>query len=294
MPTEDDAIGGVRILRSLASLRATVAALRASRPGLRIALVPTMGALHEAHLRLCDQAHALADVVIVSIFVNPQQFAAHEDLDSYPRSLEADCAKLARRDVDWVFAPSVAEMYPLGFQTRVEVPALAAGLCGVSRPHFFAGVALVVLKLLNAVMADVAVFGEKDWQQLQVVRRLAGDLNHPTEVVGAPLLRDDDGLALSSRNVYLSPAERQRALSLGQSLRASVNLVAAGQTDAAPLIAAATASITAAGGVVDYVAIVDPLELTAVTTIEAEVRMLVAATFGKTRLIDNRALLPAG
>ncbi|MCB9737653.1 MAG: pantoate--beta-alanine ligase [Deltaproteobacteria bacterium] len=276
----------------VATLRATIAAARAARPGLRVALVPTMGALHAGHLSLVDRAREAADVVVVSIFVNPTQFAAHEDLDTYPRTMEADLDALASRAVEWVFAPSAAEMYPTGFQTEVRVPRVATGLCATSRPHFFGGVALVVLKLLNAAMADVAVFGEKDWQQLQVIRRMVLDLNHPTQIVGAPLIRDPDGLAMSSRNAYLDATTRAAALALPRALQNAAQAVAAGARDVATLEADATRAIAAAGGRVDYVTICDEASLERSQAITTGARIFAAATFGSTRLIDNVGLLP--
>jgi pantoate--beta-alanine ligase len=285
-------VAGQAVARDVAALRAFVAARRRGDPGGEIALVPTMGALHAGHLRLCALAREQARTVIVSVFVNPRQFAPHEDFARYPRALAADCAATAAAGVDLVFAPSVDELYPPGFQTRVELPALSAPLCGRSRPHFFGGVALVVLKLLGATQPDLAVFGEKDWQQLQVVRQLVADLHLPVRVVGAPLVRDADGLALSSRNAYLDAETRRRALALPRALAAAAAAVRGGARAAAPLLAEARAAIAAAGAAVDYVEIVDPERLTPLAELTGPARMVAAAVFGGTRLIDNVALEP--
>lgn len=285
-------IAGQTVIHDPALLRQTVRAWRRDHPDGKVALVPTMGALHAGHLSLVREARRHADAVIVSVFVNPAQFAPHEDFAAYPRTLERDCDLTAAADVAWVFAPSPAQMYPQGFQTSVQVQALAGGLCGVSRPHFFGGVALVVLKLLNLAEADVAVFGEKDWQQLQVIRRMARDLDHPTVIVGAPLVRDHDGLALSSRNAYLDAPTRARALAIPRALGATAAAVAGGERDAAVLQASVIQALEAAGGRVDYVAIVDPTELSPLDRVDSSARLAVAAWFGTTRLIDNIALEP--
>ena len=283
-------IAGQLVANDAAALRHWVQRRRHESPDVRIALVPTMGALHAGHLALCDLARKHADLVVMSIFVNPTQFAPHEDLGSYPRTLPSDCAATHGRGVDLVFAPDAATMYPDGFSTAVTVGGVSEDFCALSRPHFFGGVALVVLKLLNLVGADVAVFGEKDWQQLQVIRRMARDLDHPTAIVGAPLVRDVDGLALSSRNAYLDPATRARALALPRALQAMADAVADGETDAATLVAGAKASIAAAGGRIDYVAIAEPTTLVRLERVHGPARVLAAVHFGSTRLIDNIAL----
>ena len=199
-----------QIVNTIGLLRARLAAAR--REGARIGLVPTMGALHDGHLSLVHKTRKHADKVVVSIFVNPTQFAPHEDFDRYPRTLDADARKLAAAGgTDLIFAPSVGEMYPQGFATRIDVGGPSQGLETDFRPHFFAGVATVVAKLLLAVMPDVATFGEKDYQQLLVVRRLAADLALPTKIIGAPIIREPDGLPMSSRNAYLKPDERRIA-----------------------------------------------------------------------------------
>jgi len=251
------------IVTSIAALRAHVAGWRSA--GQRVGLVPTMGALHAGHLSLATETQSRADRTVVSIFVNPAQFAPHEDFDRYPRDLHSDAAKLAGH-ADLIFAPSVAEMYPDGFATRIEVGGPSEGLETDFRPHFFSGVATVVAKLLIAVAPDVAVFGEKDWQQLQVIRRLVTDLVLPVEIVGAPILREPDGLAMSSRNAYLKPDEREIA--------GRMNMILRNATDAEQ---AKRALLDAGFDSVDYVAIRDG-------------RILAAAKIGGTRLIDNMAV----
>jgi len=281
----------MHVLHTVASVRAWTASRREA--GERIGLVPTMGALHEGHLSLVDTARGHADAVLVTVFVNPKQFAPGEDLDSYPRTLGADVAMCAERGAAAVFAPNAREMYPGGFQTAVEVSELGLGrLCAVSRPHFFGGVATVVLKLLNIAMADVAVFGDKDYQQLQVIKRMCRDLDHPTAIVGSPLVREESGLAMSSRNRYLSDEERAAAAGISAALFAMADAVAAGQRDVRLLTARAHEAVTAAGGAVDYVSIVDAADLEPIASVQTAARGLMAATFGGARLIDNGALGP--
>ena len=276
----------VRVIRALPALRRKLAGLRAR--GETIALVPTMGALHAGHLALVSAAHQRADRVIVSIFVNPTQFAPNEDLKTYPRTFAADLAALTKLKADLVWAPSVAAMYPSGFATRI-VPEGAAkvGLEDAFRPHFFAGVTTVVAKLLIQCAPDVALFGEKDYQQLKVVTRLARDLDLATRVVGVPTVREADGLALSSRNRYLSPAERLRAPALYAALSACAAKITAGMSIAAAL-RQGRAQIKRAGFALDY------LEARHAETLErvgsrkdGPIRLLVAARVGGTRLIDN-------
>lgn len=288
--TAIELVGGVPLLRDVAGLRQWRAEQR--RLGLTVGLVPTMGALHEGHLQLVDCARRHADRVVVTVFVNPLQFAAHEDLDRYPRQLARDCAACATRDVALVFAPEAAAMYPPGFQTHVEVAGVQQGWCGASRPGHFRGVATVVTKLLNLVMADVAVFGEKDWQQLQVIRALVRDLDHPTRIVGAPIVRESDGLAMSSRNVYLSPDERQRALAIPHGVARLQAQVAAGERRAEALLAPLREGIAAAGGRLDYVGLAAAETLQPLAILDQPARVLVAAFFGQTRLIDNAGLMP--
>jgi pantoate--beta-alanine ligase len=243
-----------------------------------------MGALHEGHLALVALAHERADVVIVSIFVNPTQFAPTEDLASYPRDLDRDLALCRAASVDAVFAPAASELYPEGAQTWVEVAEIAKPLCGASRPHFFRGVATVVAKLLAAARPHVAVFGEKDFQQLAVVRRMTADLALDVEIVPGPLIRAADGLALSSRNQYLSPDDRRRALSLHRALFAMRD---AGDRDAARLSEMGKSLLEVDR--LDYLEIVDPVSLRPVADAR-DGRALVAAFVGRTRLIDNVAL----
>jgi pantoate--beta-alanine ligase len=274
----------------------TLPALRRALRGFRdagdtIALVPTMGALHAGHLALVRQARKRAARVVVSIFVNPTQFAPHEDLASYPRTFDADLAALAREEVDLVWAPNAADMYPAGFATRI-VPegAAIAGLEDKFRPHFFGGVATVVAKLLIQVLPDVAVFGEKDFQQLKVVTRLAADLDLPMTIVGAPTIREPDGLALSSRNAYLAPAERAQAPVLHRVLQDCAQAIADGQP-VDHVLAHGRAAITSAGFALDYL---DARHADTLAPVgsghDGPTRLLVAAKIGKTRLIDNVAV----
>lgn len=279
----------MHIVHTIAELRERLDELRCN--GARVALVPTMGALHEAHLSLVDTAQRHADAVVVSIFVNPKQFAPGEDLDSYPRTLAADSELCATRGVDIVFAPAAAEMYGRGFQTEVEVTELGRSkLCAVTRPHFFGGVATVVLKLLNIAMADVAVFGEKDFQQLLVIRRMCADLNHPTAIIGSPVVREAGGLAMSSRNRYLSEDQKRRAQNIFGALVDMQKALKSGVSDVHQLVSDARVRIEAAGGLVDYVAVVDSDSLVPLASVQSPARALVAATFGGARLIDNAAL----
>ena len=278
------------IVRTVAELRAQVRAWR--QAGLTVGLAPTMGALHDGHLSLVKLARTRADRVVVSIFVNPTQFGPNEDFDAYPRSETRDAELLASAGCDLLFAPSVAEMYPPGFSTTVTVAGVAEPLDGQARPGHFAGVATVVTKLLNQCGPDVAVFGEKDYQQLQVIRRLVRDLDLPVEIVGAPTARADDDLALSSRNAYLSPAERESAPALARALKAAAERLRAG-APVAEVEAEAVAAITAAGfRKVDYVEVrtADDLSRLGPGPIAGPARILAAAFHGKTRLIDNMAV----
>ena len=282
-----DQISGVTVLRDPQQLRDWCAIQR--RAGLRIGLVPTMGALHLGHLSLVEIAKQNTDVVVVTIFVNPMQFSPTDDLGRYPRTLASDCQQCHDHGVQVVFAPDPATMYPQGFQTHVEVEQVATRWCGASRPGHFRGVATVVTKLLNLALADVAVFGEKDWQQLAVLRRLARDLEHPTRIVGGPIVRDQDGLALSSRNVYLSEAQRAAALVLHRGVQ-ELRLGARGGQDLRDLEQQFGQAIEAVGGQVDYVAAVDADTLEPLQQLDRSARVLVAAWFGQTRLLDNGAL----
>jgi len=274
------------IAKTIPTLRRAVANLRSA--GEQIALVPTMGALHDGHLTLVRQARKRAGKVVVSIFVNPTQFAPHEDFATYPRTLPDDVRALADVGVDLVWAPTPAIMYPDGFSTRIAPagPALA-GLEDKFRPHFFGGVATVVSKLFIQCQPDIAVFGEKDYQQLQVVTRMAADLDLPVKVVGIPTVREKDGLAMSSRNAYLSASERATAPTLHRVLSACAREIRAG-TSIKSALKAATNEIAKAGFQVDYLEARHAATLAPVATLdEGPARLLVAARIGKTRLIDN-------
>jgi pantoate--beta-alanine ligase len=276
------------IVTSIPELRARVAGWRAN--GARIGLVPTMGALHDGHLSLVREIADAAQKVVVSIFVNPTQFAPHEDFDRYPRDLESDRAKLAGTPADLIFAPSVGEMYPAGFATTVEVGGPSRGLETDFRPHFFAGVATVVSKLLLAAMPDVAIFGEKDYQQLLVIRRMVRDLGLPIEIPGGAVLREADGLAMSSRNAYLKPDERVVAGRLNAILAEAVGLAKSGSAVAGIEADAANGLLRAGFSSVDYVAIRDAETLERIETLARPARILAAAKIGATRLIDNMAV----
>ncbi|HEV7590696.1 MAG TPA: pantoate--beta-alanine ligase [Longimicrobium sp.] len=282
---------GLMLVRTKGEVRAWVAAQRAA--GLRVGLVPTMGFLHEGHLSLVDRARELADVVAMSIFVNPLQFGPTEDLERYPRDLERDLALAAGRGTALVFAPSAAEMYP-GGEPRVSiVPDEEVGgrLDGASRPGHFRGVLTVVAKLFGIFTPDVAVFGQKDWQQATLIARMAADLDLPVRVEVAPIVREADGLAMSSRNVYLSPAERASARALSRALERVGALYAAGERDAGVLRAALWDGISVPGVEPEYAEVVDPRTLGPVERAGGGTLCAVAARVGKTRLIDN-ALLP--
>jgi pantoate--beta-alanine ligase len=278
-----------RVIRALPALKRTLARWHAERG--TIALVPTMGALHAGHLALVRLARRHANRVIVSIFVNPTQFAPHEDLNTYPRSFAADLSALAALKVDVVWAPDVKTMYPKGFATRI-VPGgpAAAGLEDAARPHFFPGVATVVAKLLLQCEPHIAIFGEKDYQQLLVVRHLARDLGMKTRIIGAPIARDADGLALSSRNRYLSAGERTAAPTLHRVLADCAARIIAGDR-IARVLEKGRAAIEGAGFELDYLEARHAETLARVTSAnEQPMRLLVAARIGKTRLIDNVAV----
>jgi len=281
-----------QIVRTVSELRRLVAGWR--RSGASVALVTTMGALHAGHIALVHDARRRAARTIVSIFVNPTQFGPNEDFARYPRDEASDVDKLAEAGVDVVFAPAGAEIYPPGFATIVVVAGPADGLESDSRPHFFKGVATVVAKLLLSCLPDCAIFGEKDYQQLVVIRRMAADLALPVEIVGYPTVREADGLALSSRNAYLSPAERQAAPRLYRALTAAAVQIHRGEApDEA--IAASAQSLAEAGFRVDYLALRNAESLAPVADPGGEpLRLLVAAWLGKTRLIDNIAVKSPG
>jgi pantoate--beta-alanine ligase len=282
--------GRPQIVRSVADLRQQVAAWRAS--GQRVAMVPTMGALHEGHLSLVRLGLTRADRVVASIFVNPAQFAPHEDFDAYPRGEGRDADLLGEAGCDLIFAPDGAEMYPEGFATRVLVDGVSGPLEGEKRPQFFGGVATVVAKLLNQCGPDVALFGEKDYQQLLVIKRMARDLDLPVEIIGGPTVREADGLAMSSRNAYLSAEERQQARALPEAMNAAAAALQAGGR-VEDVEGAAISSLASAGfGPVDYVQVHDGATMARLGPGPATpgARVFVAAWLGKTRLIDNRAV----
>jgi pantoate--beta-alanine ligase len=261
--------------------------------GQRIGFVPTMGYLHAGHLSLVAEARRRAAVVVASIFVNPLQFGINEDLARYPRDIERDTKSLSEAGTDVLFLPDAKEMYPEGFQTTVTVDRVTRGLCGTSRPAHFQGVTTVVAKLFHMVKPHVAVFGQKDFQQLVAIRRMVADLNFDIEIVGAPIVRQADGLAMSSRNAYLSGAERQAALCLSKALHAAATQTERGETDALRILAAARRVITDEPlARVDYAALVDPDTLEEVTTVRAPALLALAVHIGKTRLIDNCMLSP--
>ncbi len=272
-------------------LRTAVAALRRDGP---VALVPTMGALHEGHLTLVREAKARAAHVVASIFVNPLQFGANEDLGAYPRRLAEDSALLAAEGTALLWAPDADAMYPAGFATNVSVNGVSEGLCGAARPGHFDGVATVVCKLFNQVQPDIALFGEKDWQQLAVIRRMARDLDltlpHADAIIGVPTVREADGLALSSRNAYLTPAERAAAAALPAAMRSAICRIGDGEPVAAALAGLMQALLAAGFTAVDYAELrdADTLALLAERG-NGPARLLVAARIGKARLIDNMA-----
>jgi pantoate--beta-alanine ligase len=276
---------------TISEVRAACDNARASRN--RLGLVPTMGALHEGHLSLVRAAKAQCDAVVVSIFVNPTQFGPTEDLAKYPRRFERDCALLEKENVDIVFAPSVEEMYAEGESTWVTVEGLSDKLDGRSRPGHFRGVTTVVAKLFHVIEPDVAFFGQKDAAQVAVIRRMVRDLNFPVEIAVCPIVREPDGLAMSSRNAYLNPEERQRALVLQRSLRRVEEKFRAGERDPARLVAGAKLLIADEPQVrLDYFEIVDPDTLDPLEQISRPALAAAAAYVGTTRLIDNAALTP--
>jgi len=276
------------IVSTISDLRARLSPWRGK--GERIGLVPTMGALHDGHLSLVRETKKRCARTVASIFVNPAQFAPHEDFDRYPRDLESDSKKLSVAGVDLIFAPSVAEMYPTDFATRVEVDGPSAGLETDFRPHFFAGVATVVSKLLIAAMPDYAIFGEKDYQHLLVIRRMVADLGLPIEIAGGAIVREADGLAMSSRNAYLKPNEREVAGRLNKILK--IAIAQARNGDALGQVESDSASRLLGAGfnIIDYVAIRDAATLAPIESLAGAARILAAVKVGGTRLIDNMAV----
>jgi pantoate--beta-alanine ligase len=277
----------MQTVASIAEVRSLVSAWRAA--GLRVAFVPTMGNLHAGHIHLVSEARKRADKVVASIFVNPLQFGPSEDFAAYPRTLAADQEKLAAAGCDLLFAPTEQEMYPLGRDglSHVEVPALSDILCGAFRPGHFRGVATVVSKLFNIVQPDVALFGEKDYQQLLVIRLMVRDLDMPVEIIGVPTVREADGLAMSSRNGYLGADERRLATEVYATLQALATRLREGAQDYTALEAAAVARLELAGFRPDYVSVRRAEDLSLPQVGERRLVVLVAARLGKTRLIDN-------
>lgn len=280
----------MKIIRTVAALRQEVDTARSAAPS-AVALVPTMGFLHEGHLALVDEANARADVVVMSIFVNPLQFGPGEDFEKYPRDEERDAALAERRGVHILYAPSVEEVYPEGdLVVRVTPKKLVDRLCGLSRPGHFEGVLTVVAKLFGMAGPDVAIFGQKDWQQATLIRRMVKDLDMRVEIVVAPIVREEDGLALSSRNAYLSAPQRERALSLSRGLFAARDAFAEGVTDVERLKAKVRGTVRACDVEPEYIELVDPDSLESVEEAVPGAVLAIAARVGETRLIDNLIL----
>lgn len=273
----------MKIIRDANEMRAWSREKRAT--GQSLGLIPTMGALHEGHLTLARAAVQRDDAVIMSVFVNPAQFAPHEDFDAYPRTMESDCEKAKDAYVDVIYAPKASDMYLENYATYVEVERLQDELCGKSRPHFFKGVATVVTKLFNATDPDRAYFGEKDGQQSAVIRRMTRDLDFGIEIVTIPTVREADGLAMSSRNAYLSEEERERALCIRRALRAGKQAILSGERDPQRVVQTICEGMKELD--IDYVNVVDADEITPSEIIEGTVMLAVAAHVGETRLIDN-------
>ncbi len=273
----------MKVIRDAEEMRRWSQGQRVARRS--IGLVPTMGALHAGHTSLIDASVARDDVTIVSIFVNPAQFAPHEDYDTYPRDFDEECAKVESLGGTVIYAPSAEAMYAKDYATYVEVERLQEGLCGAVRPHFFRGVTTVVAKLFNTVLPDRAYFGEKDGQQAAIIRRMTRDLDFGIEIVTLPTVREADGLAMSSRNAYLSPSERERALSISRVLFKARDMLEAGERAAERILAVVNEGMSEIE--IDYATLVDADELTPVDRIEGRIMIAVAAQIGKTRLIDN-------
>ena len=280
----------MKIIKSTAEMQAWSCQARTN--GQTISFVPTMGFLHDGHVSLLKEGRKQSDILVLSIFVNPTQFGQGEDFEDYPRDLERDSEVARQAGVDIIFAPSAAEMYPSGYATYVNVEGITESLCGASRPGHFQGVCTVVSKLFNLVQPHKALFGNKDFQQLAVIRRMVADLNLSVEIVGMPIFRESDGLAMSSRNVYLNPVQRQQALSLSQALADARKLVAVGDIDCADLIGIMTRQISAQPeAVIDYIKICHQITLQDQATVDKDSVLLLAVRFGTTRLIDNGYLV---
>ena len=278
------------IIETLPLLRQHIRRLR--QEGKRIALVPTMGNLHDGHMKLVEEAKLRADVVVVSIFVNPMQFDRQDDLVRYPRTLQEDCEKLNKRKVDFVFAPAPADIYPQGTegQTYVDVPGISTMLEGASRPGHFRGVSTIVSKLFNLVQPDIACFGEKDYQQLQLIRKMVADMGYDIEIVGVPTVRAKDGLALSSRNGYLTADQRKIAPGMSKVMNAIAEKLQAGERDVEELVALAEQQVNEAGFRADDIQIRDADTLLELTESSQRAVILMAAWLGQARLIDNRVV----
>ncbi len=289
-PVHREGPNRLQIVHHLDVLRASVAKLK--KGGKTVAFVPTMGALHDGHMALVEKAKAVADHVVASIFVNPKQFGPKEDLSAYPRTETRDANLLRDAGVAIVWMPGVEEMYGANFATQVSVARLGDDFCGAARPGHFDGVATVVAKLFNQVRPDIGVFGEKDWQQLAIIRQMTTDLDLGVEIVSVPTQRAEDGLALSSRNAYLSPDERQAALVLPRTLGATAKIIEDGETVEKALSDAKLALAKAGFDPIDYVALVDAITLEALDKLNRPARLLAAARMGKTRLIDNLPVTP--
>jgi len=279
----------MKTINSISGMRKK--ALKWRQEGLSIALVPTMGFFHEGHLSLMRMAKSKADLVVVSLFVNPAQFGPNEDLSRYPRDFERDSKLAERQGVDCLFCPESGDIYPPGFQTWIRVEGLSQGLCGASRPEHFRGVATIVAKLLIIVQPDMAIFGQKDFQQLRVIRRMVRDLNIPVNIIAHPIIREPDGLAMSSRNIYLDAKERESALSLFQALRLAEKMVAKGCRSGPEVIQAIRNHIQSFDNTkIDYIFLGDPETLKQDQDIVGETLLALAVWIGKTRLIDNTLL----
>lgn len=281
----------IQIFKSVDSVRTQVSQWK--KEGLLVGFVPTMGFLHKGHLSLLEEAKKVCDKVVMSIFVNPTQFGEGEDFDSYPRDLDRDVSLASEKGIDGVFFPSVEEMYPTNYQTFVELEKLPKFLCGKTRDGHFRGVATVVTKLFHIVSPDYAFFGEKDFQQLTIIKQMVKDLHFPIQIKGVPIVREDDGLAMSSRNSYLSSEERENAVLLHKSLMQSVKLVEGGESSAAVIKEKASELILQyKDAKIDYITVCDPETLEEIKEINKPVLMAMAVYMGKTRLIDNKVITP--